>query len=589
MSTQNNRIAVPRLIKFSGTFSELSGSAASGPVEVTFALYKQEADQEPIWTETQTVQFDAKGNYNVLLGATQPEGVPVELFSAAEAHWLGVEIQGQPQQPRTLLVSVPYALKAVEAEKLAGKSLSDFVLSENLGDQVRQVIQQQGQASPPSAPAVASAATTTSGSSSKSAPALSPSNPPSVFAGSTTNQIVLVQQKGTGAGLVSLTPQNTALAGHSNGGTASIGVFGQSGGANGNGVFGIATSPSTSTFQNGVFGQTNGAGSGVAGIANSPSAVGVYGQTAGFAAVFGNNVGTSGFVTGVAGNTSSPTGSGVAGTSNIWVGVGGQATATSGGPAFGVWGDTLSTDGVGVAAFADATSGPSIALYGSNVSTGGSAIYGTEFATSGGTAGVVGQVMSPNGTAGVFANLSGQGLLLQGISGSNSVFTVDAGGNLTISGNLVVNGTKSSTAKLQDGREVALYAVESPENWFEDFGSGQLNKGVAFIPLDASFAQATNATVAYHVFLTPNGDSNGLYVARKTPSGFEVREHTGGASSVAFDYRIVVRRRGYESVRMAEFHRPKTQVSTQLLNKKPMKIQPVSPKQMSVPPVAASR
>jgi len=60
--------------------------------------------------------------------------------------------------------------------------------------------------------------------------------------------------------------------------------------------------------------------------------------------------------------------------------------------------------------------------------------------------------------------------------------------------------------------------------------------------------------ITYHVFLTPNGDSNGLYVARKTSAGFEVREHGGGGSNVAFDYRIVVRRRGYETVRMAEVH-----------------------------------
>jgi hypothetical protein len=41
-------------------------------------------------------------------------------------------------------------------------------------------------------------------------------------------------------------------------------------------------------------------------------------------------------------------------------------------------------------------------------------------------------------------------------------------------------------------------------------------------------------------------------VARKTSAGFEVREHGGGGSNVAFDYRIVVSRRGHETVRMAE-------------------------------------
>jgi hypothetical protein len=148
------------------------------------------------------------------------------------------------------------------------------------------------------------------------------------------------------------------------------------------------------------------------------------------------------------------------------------------------------------------------------------------------------------------------GLIQQGLSGSNfnQVFSVDANGNLNISGNLTVSGTKSSAAKLQNGREVALYAVESPENWFEDFGSAELKGGAAWVPLDASFAEATNAAITYHVFLTPSGDSNGLYVARKTAAGFEVREHGGGSSSVAFDYRIVVRRRGYEAIRMAEVH-----------------------------------
>ena len=269
-----------------------------------------------------------------------------------------------------------------------------------------------------------------------------------------------------------------------------------------------------------------------------------------------------------------------------WVGVGGQATATSGTPAYGVWGDTASNEGVGVAGFADATSGPTIAVSGSNASNAGAGVSGIEFATSGGTSGVVGQVYSPNGTAGVFLNNSGQGLLLQGISGSSftTVFTMDSSGNLQINGNLTVNGTKSSTAKLQDGREVALYAVESPENWFEDFGSGELNNGTAWIPLEASFADATNATVAYHVFLTPDGDSNGLYIARKTSTGFEVREHAGGTSNVAFDYRIVARRRGYESLRMAEVHRPKAEVSRQLLSaKRSINISPVIPRQMAVP------
>ena len=340
----------------------------------------------------------------------------------------------------------------------------------------------------------------------------------------------------------------------------------------------------------------------------------MYGQAANFTAVFGNDLSTTGYSSGVYGQSSNPTGSGVSGfgpTQGVigistngsgvyggsvgWVGVGGQASATSGVPAYGVWGNSLSSDGVAVAGFADATTGSTLGIYGTDASSGGAGVSGYASSTSGGTAGVVGQVASPNGTAGVFINLAGQGLILQGISAGNTVFTVDASGNLNISGNLVVNGTKSSTAKLQDGREVKLYAVESPENWFEDFGNGVLHGGVAWIPLDASFAQSTNTAVAYHVYLTPNGDSRGLYVARKTATGFEVREQGGGNSMVGFDYRIVARRRGYESLRLAEVNRPKSQVSHQLLSKKPMIVRPAAPRQTLAPaspaalPITAAR
>ena len=75
---------------------------------------------------------DANGQYSVLLGSTTATGLPSDLFSQEEQRWLGVQVQGQAEQPRVLLVSVPYALKAHEAETLAGKSISEFVLSKDL-------------------------------------------------------------------------------------------------------------------------------------------------------------------------------------------------------------------------------------------------------------------------------------------------------------------------------------------------------------------------------------------------------------------------------------------------------------------------
>jgi hypothetical protein len=61
-----------------------------------------------------------------------------------------------------------------------------------------------------------------------------------------------------------------------------------------------------------------------------------------------------------------------------------------------------------------------------------------------------------------------------------------------------------------------------------------------------------SGTADHHVFITPNGDSKGLYVTGKTATAFEVRESDGGTSSVSFDYRIVAKRRAYESQRLTD-------------------------------------
>ena len=113
---------------------------------------------------------------------------------------------------------------------------------------------------------------------------------------------------------------------------------------------------------------------------------------------------------------------------------------------------------------------------------------------------------------------------------------------------LSATGTKSAVVTLSDKREVRLYAVESPGNWFEDFGSARLTNGRVTVSLDPLFAETVNTGYTYHVFLTANGNCRGLYVAKKTATSFEVRELRGGRSEITFDYRIVARRRGYEQV-----------------------------------------
>jgi len=110
--------AVPRLVRFSGTAKD---------ARITFALYAEQTGGTPLWTEMQNVQTGPGGHYTVLLGATQPEGLPPELFASERAHWVGVTVEGQSEQPRVLLVSAPYALKAEDAETLGGLPPSAFM------------------------------------------------------------------------------------------------------------------------------------------------------------------------------------------------------------------------------------------------------------------------------------------------------------------------------------------------------------------------------------------------------------------------------------------------------------------------------
>ena len=120
---------VPRLIMFSGVIIDSKGEPKSGVAGVTFAIYAEQAGGAALWMETQNVQLDETGRYTALLGANSSEGVPLDLFSTGQARWLGIEGAEIQESPRVLLVSVPYALKAADAETLGGMPASAFALA----------------------------------------------------------------------------------------------------------------------------------------------------------------------------------------------------------------------------------------------------------------------------------------------------------------------------------------------------------------------------------------------------------------------------------------------------------------------------
>jgi len=122
---------IPHVIQFSGEITNADGSPRVDVVGVRFSLYGDSKSTAALWQEAQNVITNDQGRYTVLLGSTTTDGLPIDLFSNNEAHWLGVQVEQQPEQPRILLVAVPYALKAGDAQTLGGKPLSAFVLSDS--------------------------------------------------------------------------------------------------------------------------------------------------------------------------------------------------------------------------------------------------------------------------------------------------------------------------------------------------------------------------------------------------------------------------------------------------------------------------
>jgi hypothetical protein len=123
---------VPRLIQFSGTLKDSASRPVAGVASVTFAIYNEQNNGTALWSETQNVLADASGHYSVLLGAATANGVPADLFGTGESRWLGIAIVRQPEAPRVLLASVPYALKAGDSDTLGGLPASSYVTTQQL-------------------------------------------------------------------------------------------------------------------------------------------------------------------------------------------------------------------------------------------------------------------------------------------------------------------------------------------------------------------------------------------------------------------------------------------------------------------------
>jgi len=773
---QSQATVVPGLVRFSGIVKDVQGKAHSGIVGVTFALYKDEQGGAPLWLETQSVQADSQGRYTVSLGATLPGGLPQDLFVSGEARWLGVQPAGLAEQPRTLLLSVPYAIKAGDAQTIGGLPPSAFVLATSQAG--------NSTAATPSVPVSSS---------------VSPPNPAVTGAGAlnfiplwdTTSDILnsILFQSGSGAtariGINTTTPAATldvkgagtfrgaltlpstapatAAAGKNsqplnliasafNSGTQTpvnqsfrfqaepLGNNTTSANATLNLLYAIGAGTATETglkiASNGQItfasGQTfPGTGSGTvtsvgsgAGLTGGPitgggslsiasggvsnamlqnpsltvnasspltggGSVALGGSTSiGLASCASGQIlkwtgswtcsadaNSGGTVKSVAtgtGLTGGPiTNNGTLsintavvpqlGADNSFIGANTFAAnnpsipalsvsngigdgiyvispdsnvevLTSGGT-YGVYAQSayypvVGTSGTGPGIYGDSatdqfqasgiygvefgTTQTTFGVFGASESTYGAGVFGiiggTESSTGADTglaagAGIWGDGGSPSeagvlGTAddnyGVIAmNTSFNFATLTSVNWDPNGYPFDAynvatqqGCNIDPTGNLTCTGMKNTLVAIDSGRKVALTAIESPQNWFEDFGSAQLVNGVAIVRLDSGFVQTVNTVMDYKVFPVPNGDCKGLYVTHKTANSFEVRELGGGTSNVTFDYRITALRRNFENIRLADHTNDPS--PTRMIRKRAGTPQRVEVRKM-IPPALSAR
>jgi trimeric autotransporter adhesin len=568
---------VPRLVNFSGKAADAQGKTITGIAGVTFAIYKDQSEGAALWLETQNVQADTKGNYTVQLGATKPDGLPLDLFSSGEARWLGVTINGGTEQPRSLLLSVPYALKALDAETLGGRPVSAFMIVPTAASPASSASHPATSVPPPAEQANEIVCASGTACKTNFFPIFSSNG------GSAKVTDSIVTQSGTtvkvnGSATVTSTANAAPVILGTSTGTSGIGVEGFTSSGLGIGVEGFNESSGIGVYGTGGTGVYGTGDTGVVGI-------GVYGT--GGSGVYGTgDTGVYG-----AGNSSY----GVYGTSNFSHGI----VGISNGNFFGVVGEgggagVYGSGPTGIQGFA--TSG--YGMYGQSV---GASTRGDEIPYAGvwgdtntlGSAGVAGT--GQDGIGGIFLNDSPSGnwaLVAANYNSNGPIFTAEnqANGvqcNINAFATLQCDGGIGASVPLDSGkRKVAMSGIQSPENWFEDFGSAQLVNGVAVIEFDRDFIQTVNTGKAYRVFTMPNGDCKGLYVTNKTANSFEVRELGSGSSNIRFDYRITAIRRNYETVRFADHtkDRDARQMLDQMRKSKPVStFNPVSAIPASLP------
>ena len=424
---------VPPVVKFGGVLTDTNNKPVTGTVGVTFSLYQQSQGGAPLWVETQNVSADKTGHYSVMLGSATSQGIPSDLFASGEARWLGVQAQGQAEQPRTVLMSVPYALKAADAETIGGLPPSAFLKASTPGST---------SASNSSQAVAGITGTGTANHITKwlSSTKLGNSN---IFDGSSGNVGI-----GTTSPGATLDVNGTAMIRSNATVNGSLGSGPISATSSSSGGTGVLANAGSSSGSNGIIAE---GATGVAAYTTVAGSIALYGDA-------GSTTGSNGVVaygaTGMAGYA----------TVNGSIGVYGDGGSSSGSAGVSGSGGTYGTYGY---------SGSGYGIYGTVPSAGVDGVHGVSASENSGVAGinnnstagfgVYGQAESPSGVGGGFYNTStGDAVFAYEQNGGYAAFF---DGNVDVDGNLSKAGGSFKIDHPLDPANKYLYHsfVESPD------------------------------------------------------------------------------------------------------------------------------
>lgn len=586
--------SLPHLVRFGGTVKDLNGNPLSSVVGITFALYSEQTGGTPLWLETQNVTADSTGHYMVLLGSTKSDGLPEDLFTSEQAHWVGVQISGQAEQPRVLLASTPYALKAGDAETIGGLPPSAFMLA------IPGTNNTQNNPANPSGSTDIGATAVVSGSGTTDFVPLWTNN--SVLGNS------VLFQSGSGStatvGVNTITPAATLDV---NGSLISRGALQlpSTGTANAGGGFnsqpfslqGSAFNSSTQKAIGQLFQwQTEPRGNNTSTPAGTLNLL--YGSGSGSPAETGLNIASTGQITFATGQnfpgagtiTGVTAGTGLTGGGNsgpvtlslasnacasgsaltalpfacspfATLGanaftanqtVNGTLTATTSNP-FGIIGTTSSTAGFasGVEGLATASTGTTIGVQGQSQSSNGTGVYGEESSLTGLTYGVYGQTESPAGygvkgtvdadtgsTAGVFGQA--QSPTGYGVEGSNYSPTGNAvgvyGATVNSPSGYGVQGASPYVGVYGTGSTGTVGTSSSPS------GTGVQGSATSTTGNNFGVYGITNSPAGYGVYgvnFVTTGTTAGVYGTTASTQGYGVQGVAGGSGGTAGFFQVL--------------------------------------------------